>query len=59
MSKQTHKGSRQEEKLKIISSVKGPVAHMMPEDIGKLVVLPLRFLAIFLLLLATLQMKLA
>ena len=38
MSKQTHKGSRQEEKLKIISSVKGPVAHMMPEDIGQLVV---------------------
>jgi quercetin dioxygenase-like cupin family protein len=38
MSKQTHKGSRQEEKLKIISSVKGPVAYMMPEDIGKLVV---------------------
>ena len=32
------KGSRQEEKLKIISSVKGPVAYMMPGDIGKLVV---------------------
>ena len=32
------KGSRQEEKLKIISSVKGPVAYMMPDDIGKLVV---------------------
>ena len=32
------KGSRQEERLKIISSVKGPVAYMMPDDIGKLVV---------------------
>jgi hypothetical protein len=38
MSKQTHKGSRQEEKLKVISSVTGPVAYMMPKDIGKLVV---------------------
>ena len=38
MSKQTHNGSRQEEKLKIIYSIKGPVAYMMPEDIGKLVV---------------------
>ena len=38
ISEQIHKGSRQEEKLKIISSVKGPVAHMMLEDIGKLVV---------------------
>ena len=32
------KGSRQLERMKIISSVKGPVAYMMPEDIGKLVV---------------------
>jgi hypothetical protein len=39
MSKQTHKGSRQEEKLKVISLVEGPVAHMMPKGIGKLVAL--------------------
>ena len=32
------KVSRQEERLKIITSVKGPVAYMVPEDIGKLVV---------------------
>ena len=32
------KGSRQLERMKIISSVKGPVAYMMPKDIGKLVV---------------------
>ena len=32
------KVSRQEERLKIITSVKGPVAYMVPEDTGKLVV---------------------
>ena len=30
--------SRLNERLKVISSVKAPVAFMMPEDIGKLVV---------------------
>ena len=34
--KDTH--SRLNERLKVISSVKAPVAFMMPEDIGKLVV---------------------
>ena len=34
--KDTH--SRLNERLKVISSVKAPVAFMMPEDIGKLIV---------------------
>ena len=38
MKKQTNKNSRVEERAKVISSVKGPVAFMMPEDIGKFVV---------------------
>ena len=36
------KVSRQEERLKIITSVKGPVAYMVPEDTGKLVVRSLK-----------------
>ena len=36
--KQQDRGSRQVERLAVVSSIKGPVAFMMPADVGKVVV---------------------